>query len=90
MQIKVYRDLTGEPCDMAAVDSKRVIVSLSSKDARLLICKVAPCLELEKTIKVEEMCWGIEVVNKEVYVTIRIGEGEDVIRVLDMEGDIKR
>ena len=80
--------LKAQPWDVSVVDSNTVIVTLLNLQ-RLQYIQVLPELQIKDYIKLSMMCWGVEVVNNEIFVTC-INENGGEVRVLDMEGILRR
>lgn len=81
--------LKAQPWDVSVVDSNTVIVTLLNLQ-RLQYIQVLPELQIKHYIKLSMMCWGVEVVNNEIFVTCINENGEGEVRVLDVEGILRR
>ena len=83
--------LSSDLWDASVLDPSSVIVTLPLKK-QLQVVQVYPQLKPGRVIQLNKMCWGVEVVNGELYVTCcndsMYGEGE--IRVLGLDGKVKR
>ena len=96
-QIKLLDDswaITGrlelpDPWDVSVIDSNNVIVT-SPDTKQLQIVKVFPKLKTGRTIKLNKMCWGVAVSGEEIYTTCHDNPGQGEVKVLDLQGNIKR
>ena len=74
---------------VAATSDKDVIVTQGDKK-QIMKVKVLPKLVVEKTIKLDRICTGVDVYGDEIYVTCHDNPGNGEVRVLDMDGVKKR
>ena len=96
-QIKLLDDswtMTGrldlpDPWDASVIDSSNVIISSPNKK-QLQIVQVFPTMKTGRTIKLDRICWGVAVSGQEIYTTCHDGPGQVEVRVLDLQGNIKR
>ena len=88
-------ELSSEPWDVSVLDPSSVIVTLPY-NKQLQMIQVYPQLKPGRVIQLDKKdtmdCWGVEVGKGELYVTCRniTGEGEGEIRVLSLDGKVKR
>ena len=81
--------LASNPWDIAVVDDKTAIVTLPKKK-QLQYVDLVPKLSLGSKLSTKQLCWGIVVVNKLIYITCHGGPGSNPggdIRVLDLRGN---
>ena len=96
-QIKLLDDswtITGRltlqrPLDISVIDSSNVIVSLPDKK-QLQHVQVFPRMEAGRIIQLNKMCWGVAVCGEKMYVSCHNNPGDGEVRVLDLQGNIKR
>ena len=76
---------------MSVLDPTSVIATLPF-NKQLQVVQVYPQLKPGRVIKLDKTCWGVAVGKGELYVTCfnSYGEGEGEIRVLDLDGKVKR
>ena len=84
-----YIELPSGPHDVSVVDNDNVIVTLLMKH-QLQYVQVFPKMTSGRVIQLENRCWGLEVFNSEIYVTIHYGYGYGEVTVLDLDGNMKR
>ena len=82
-------DLNAQPWDLAVCNNSKVIVSLP-RSKQLQFLQVVPKLELGNVIQLDKMCWGVEVVAGEIYITCHNDRGEGEVRILDMDGTLQK
>ena len=75
--------------DVAVLDSTSVIVTLP-KNKQLQIVQVYPQLKPGRVIQLDKECPGVAVGKEEIYVTCHNDPGEGEIRVLGLDGKVKR
>ena len=78
-----------DPWDVSVIDSSTVIVSLPTHE-QLQVVQVFPHIQAGRIIQVDKKCWGVEVSNNEIYITCHNQPGEGEVRILDMNGTLKR
>ena len=78
------------PWDVSAVDSFRCIVThIGRKELQYI--QVSPELKAERVLSTDKGCYGIQVVGNEIFITCSHAEGGQCeVRILDMEGNMKR
>ena len=83
--------LPAGPHDVAVIDGKKVIVTLPMKH-QLLYVDILPKVTADQPIQLDKRCWGIEMYNNELYVTIHYGYSSDrgEVCILDLNGALKR
>ena len=80
--------LSDQPGNVAAVDANEAIITfLSIKDLQYI--STHPDLKLGKTITLPEQCYGLQVVNDEIYTAYHKSSGHDEIWKLDRSGNMK-
>ena len=82
-------DLNAQPWDLAVYNSSNVIVSLP-RSKQLQFLQVVPKLEPGKVVQLDKMCWGVEVVADQIYITCHNDLGEGEVRILDMNGKLQK
>ena len=75
--------------NVSVLDSMNVIVTIP-KNKHLQVVQVSPQLKPGRVIKLDKECWGVEVLKEEIYVTCHNAPGEGEIRVLGLDGKVKR
>ena len=96
-QIKLLDDswtITGRltlqrPWDISVIDSSHVIVS-SPDNRQLQHVQVFPRMKAGRSIHLNKECWGVAVSGEKMYVSCHINPGDGEVRVLDLQGNIKR
>ena len=96
-QIKLLDDswtITGRltlqpPWDISVIDSSNVIVSLPDKK-QLQHVQVFPRMEAGRIIQLNKKCLGVAVSGEQMYVSCHNNPGDGEVRVLDLQGNIKR
>ena len=81
--------LSFKPWDVSAIDSTSVIVTIPTSK-QLQVVLVSPKLKPGRVVKLDKKCWGVEVVKDDIYVTCHNYPGEGEIRVLGLDGKVKR
>ena len=79
--------LDSGPWDVSPVNSNTVMVTLPF-EKKLQLIQVMPSLKIDRSINVDRMCWGVQVVEDLIYVTCYNDPGEGEVLVLDMNGTI--
>ena len=79
------------PWDVSAVDSFRCIVTYIGGE-ELQYIQISPELKAERVLLTDKGCYGIKVVGNEIFIACSHveGGGEGEVRILDMEGNMKR
>ena len=96
-QIKLLDDswtITGrltiqDPWDISVIDSSNVIVS-SPDNKQLQHVQVFPRMKAGRIIQLNKKCWGVAVSREKMYVSCYNNPGDGEVRVLDLQGNIKR
>ena len=89
--VKSYVPHVGDgPWDVSIVDDYNIIVTLPS--IRQLQCiQVYPEMKTGRIIQLQIKCWGINVLDKEIYVTCHnMQDNDGEVNVLDLRGNILR
>lgn len=81
--------LSSAPWDVSARDATSVIVTIPA-DMLLQVVQVFPQLKPGRVIKLDKQCRGVEIVKDQMYVTFYNESGAGEIRVLNLDGKIKR
>ena len=77
------------PWDLSVIDSSHVIVSSPDKK-QLQHVQVFPRMEAGRIIQLNKVCWGVAVSGEQMYVTCHNNPGDGEVRVLNLQGNIKR
>ena len=77
------------PRDVSVIDSRHVIVT-SPDTKQLHSVQVLPQMKAERIIKLDKACWGVAVSGDEMYITCQNNPGDGEVRVLDLNGTLKR
>ena len=96
-QIKLVDDswaITGRltlqsPWDISVIDSSNVIVT-SPDNKQLQHVQVFPRMMAGRIIQLNKKCWGVAVCGEKMYVSCHNNPGDGEVRVLDLQGNIKR
>ena len=88
------RTVTGQltiqlPWDISVIDSGNVIVSLLY-NKQLQHVQVFPRMMPGRIIQLNKECWGVAVSGEKMYVSCHNNLGDGEVRVLDLQGNIKR
>ena len=78
-----------DPWDVSVIDSNNAIVS-SPGTEQLQKVQVLPKMKAGSIIKLDRECWGVAMTHDVVYTTCNDGQGHGEVRVLDLQGNIKR
>ena len=81
--------LPDRPWDVSAVDDNNVIVTLPAK-MQLQYTQVLPQMKAGHDIQLDKKCYGVEVFGDEIYTTCHDNPGQGEVRILDLNGNIKR
>ena len=81
--------ISNRPWDVSAVDDNNVIVTLPGKK-QLRYIQVLPQMKAGRVIQLDKTCWGVEVSADEIYTTCHNDSGKGEVRILDLNGNIKR
>ena len=85
--VKERLHLDSPPWDVSPVNGSSVMVTLPGKN-QLQLIQVMPSLKIDRSINVDRMCWGVQVVDDLIYVTCHNNPGEGEVLVLDMNGTV--
>ena len=85
--VKERLHLDSRPWDVSLVNSNSVMVTIPYKK-KLQLIQVIPSLKRGRSINVDRMCWGVQVVGDLIYVTCHNDPGEGEVLVLDMNGTV--
>ena len=78
-----------DPLDVSVIDSSNVIVSSPNKK-QLQNVQVFPKMKAGRTIQLYRRFWGVTVSGQEIYTTCQNNPGLGEVKVLDMQGKLKR
>ena len=81
--------LHAQPWDISVANRNEVVVTLLNSQ-QLQFVQVLPQLEKTRSIKIPMMCWGVEVVKDDIFITCLDNNGEGSVRVYDFDGIPKR
>lgn len=83
--------LEAGPWDVSVInDSSAIITVPNHNSTQLLILETTPVLMNIRGIHVNVKCRGVQFVNDRIYVTCNKKPGEGEVRVLDLDGRLKR
>ena len=86
--IKDSLQLDYPPWDVSPVSSNSVVTTLPHEN-QLQFIQVMPTLKrLDRSIKVDRNCWGVQVVEDLIYVTCHNNPGKGEVLILDMNGTV--
>ena len=75
------------PWDVSPVNDSSVMVTIPGKN-QLQLIQVMPSLKRGRSVNVDRMCYGVQVVDDLIYVTCHNVPGEGEVLVLDMNGTV--
>ena len=73
------------PWDVSPVNGNNVMVTIPDKKK---LIQVIPSLKRGRSINVDRMCWGVQVVEDLIYLTCFNNSGKGEVLVLDMNGTV--
>ena len=84
-------DLPSCPFDISVVNDTTVIITLPDKK-QLQYIEVAPRLKIGRVLQIDKKCYGVQVVDSDIYVTCHSGYrgGDGEVRILDNNGNLKK
>ena len=84
-------ELQDEPWDIALIHSNcsDAVITIP-KLKQIQVLQVEPRLQPGRVIEFDKFCWGVHVLGEELYVTSHYDPGNDEIRVLSMDGKLKK
>ena len=85
--VKERLHLDSWPWDVSPVNSNNVMVTIPEKK-KLQLIQVMPSLKRGRSINVDRMCYGVQVVEDLIYVTCNNNPGEGEVLVLGMNGTV--
>ena len=88
-KVKVSLSLNGRPWSFSAIDNNNVIVTIPDTK-QLQYVQLVPHMKAGRVIKLDKKCFGVAVVDNEIYVSCHNNPGEGEVRVLDLSGNLKR
>ena len=87
--VKDVFDLPTEPWDVSVINNGSAIITLPhSKEVQYM--QLEPSLKSGRSIQLDKKCWGIAVAGEDIYVTLHNNPGDGEVRVLDLDGNLKR
>ena len=84
-----YTQLSSAPRDVSVLDSTSVIATLADSK-QLQVVQITPKLQPSRAITLDKVCWGVAVFRDDIYVTCYDVSGEGEVKVLDLDGNVKR
>ena len=91
MSVKKTLKLSDNPGNVAAVGENEAIITFGNmKNNDLQYIHTNPDLKLGKKISLPDKCYGLQLVNDEIYTTCHRASGHDEIWRLDRAGNIMR
>ena len=84
--------LPSGPRDITLVNDTTVIITLPDKK-KLQYVEVVLKLKVERVLQLDNMCWGVQVVSSDIYVTCHsyvFGHNDGEMRILDNNGNLKK
>ena len=85
-------DLPSKPWDISVVNDATVIITLPDKE-QLQYIEVAPRVKIGRVLQSDKICYGVQVVGRDIYVTSRSnvsGDNDGEVRILDNNGNLKK
>ena len=87
--VKEVLDLQAQPWDVSVIKDNSAIITLPFL-SQLQYMHLEPSLKSGRVIQLDKLCWGIATADEDMYVTLHNNPGEGEVRILDMEGSLKR
>ena len=87
--VKEVFELQGKPWDVSVNNNSSAIITLPWLK-QLQYMQLEPSLKSGRVIQLDKKCWGIAVAGEYIYITLHNEPGEGEVRILDMEGSLKR
>ena len=87
--VKEVLDLQAQPWDVSVINDSNAIITLPLLK-QLQYMQLEPSLKSGRVIQLDKWCFGIAVAGEDLYVTLHNNPGEGEVRILDMEGSLKR
>ena len=87
--IKESLKLQSNPWDVLVINSSSAVITMPGLK-QLQYIQVVPELKTGRVIQLDKTCWGVDVVNDEIYTTCHNWPGQGEVRILDMDGKLKR
>lgn len=81
--------VSGNVWGVAVLNENDIIVSLTTLK-KLQFIEVIPALKLKNSINVGRQCFDVQAIGSDIYVVCTYDPGDGEIRVLDLEGNVKR
>ena len=88
LSVKESLKLSEEPYNVAAVGENEAVITFYSSSYTIQYINTHPHLKLGKKIKLPDKCFGLHVVNDEIYTTCHKGSGRDEVWRLNKAGNI--
>ena len=89
LTVKEVLDLQAQPWDVSVINNSSAIITLPFLK-QLQYMQLEPSLKSGRVIQLDKQCWGIAVAGEDICVSLHNYPGEGEIRILDMEGSLKR
>ena len=87
--VKEVLGLRAKPLDVSVINNSSAIITLPWLK-QLQYMQLEPSLKSGRVIQLDKWCFGIAVAGEDLYVTLHNNPGEGEVRILDMEGSLKR
>ena len=88
MSVKKILNLSGYPYNVTAVGENEAIITFGSGDNNLQYLYTDPELKCGITVTLPSKCYGLHIVNNEIYTSTHKDSGHDEIWRLDRSGNI--
>ena len=87
--VKEVFDLQAQPRDVSVINNSSAIITLPLL-MQLQYMQLEPSLKSGRVVQLDKPCFGIAVAGEDIYVSLHNTSGEGEIRILDIEGSVKR
>ena len=87
--VKDVFDLQSPPWDVSVINDSLALISLP-RSSQLQYIHMEPILKSGRVIQLDKGCWGIKVSEEHIYVTLHNNPGDGEVRVIDMNGNLKK
>ena len=87
--IKESLTLKSSPWGVSVINSSSAVITMPGLK-QLQYILVVPALTTGRVIQLDKECWGVAVINDEIYITCHSRPGQGEVRILDMDGKLKR
>ena len=87
--IKESLKLKSGPWDVSVINSSSAVITLPGLK-QLQYIQLVPALNTGRVIQFDKTCWGVDVVDNEIYISCYNNPVQGEVRILDIDGKLKR